>query len=256
MQDLTDGERCTTDFLLAADRARLRRGDFRLGPPTSDILSMRISTSQKPTAFFPRPDKANALLVCRFSSIPLLAAQIRRPSSVTTLCQARASNDLKVPHRTDQAVCSPLVQVTHRELPNSRIELTLTISPEATQKNYNAFVRKVESETHLPGFRRGQKVPLPLLMRSRGGEEAFKGEALQQLVETAAEKALRDWQGRAIEDSDRLETSPTELAESFSPDEALQFRISFDVMSEVKWASPYRDLKVIPRSRFLARRVL
>ena len=140
------------------------------------------------------------------------------------------------------------MQVTHRELPNSRIELTLTISPEATEKNYNAFIRKVESETKLPGFRKGQKVPLPLLMRSRGGEEAFKGEVLQQLIETAVEKALRDWQGRAIEDSDRFETSAKELAENFSPDKALQFRISFDVMSEVKWASPYHDLKVIPRS--------
>lgn len=134
--------------------------------------------------------------------------------------------------------------MTQRRLPNSRVELTLSISSEATQKGYDDYVRKVESRSQLPGFRKGQKVPLPLLIQSRGGEAAFKGEVLQQLVEVSAEKALRDWQGIALENSDRLETSVQDLLQEFEPDRPLQFKISFDVLSQVQWKNSFRDLQV------------
>jgi len=50
--------------------------------------------------------------------------------------------------------------------------------------------------------------------------------------------------GRAIKDSDKLESNVQELIDNFDPDESLEFKISFDVLSEVKWKSPFRDIKV------------
>eukprot|EP00210_Caulerpa_lentillifera_P004392 g4190.t1 len=136
------------------------------------------------------------------------------------------------------------LQVAEQRLDNSRVELTLTVSAESTRRSYESFIKRCEEKTTVPGFRRGQSVPLPLLMRQLGGQEAFTGQLLLKIIEKSTEKALSKWQGVALADSDRLETDVKTLLKNFNPDNELRFRISFDVLSEVKWRSPYTEIKI------------
>ena len=137
-------------------------------------------------------------------------------------------------------------QVAHKKVSDSRVELTLTVSPERTQEIHDDVLKQLQKESQLPGFRKGQKVPQALLVQSCGGEKAFKGEVIQALIERSAGKALEEWQGIAIDDSDRLESDAKELLASLDMNKPFIFRISFDVMSELKWLKAFQDLKVGP----------
>jgi len=71
------------------------------------------------------------------------------------------------------------------------MELTLTVSPESTRRNYESFIKRRQESTQIPGFRKGQPVPLPLLIRQHGGEEAFHGELISQIIEKSTEKVSK-----------------------------------------------------------------
>lgn len=132
----------------------------------------------------------------------------------------------------------------------------MTVPSEITQKTYDAYIEKIQETTPIPGFRKGRKIPLPLLMQARGGENIVKGEVISKIVEESTEKALKNWQEVALNSSERLETDVRNLIETFEPDEKLVFRISFDILSPVKWLEPFPEIQVSYSKRVRASKFL
>eukprot|EP00803_Ostreobium_quekettii_P007067 evm.model.scf_1407.4 EVM.evm.TU.scf_1407.4 scf_1407:29141-35620(+) len=139
---------------------------------------------------------------------------------------------------------SQRIQVSEAELPNSRVQLTVTVPPAQCKKSFDSVVKVLQQKVKVPGFRKGSPVPLAVLINAVGGLKALHAEVIKDLVEKTSQEALDTVRLPAISDSDRFESDAAALAEGFSVEKPLVYVISLDVFSPLTWKSPFRDVVV------------
>jgi len=140
-------------------------------------------------------------------------------------------------------------------LENSAVELTITAPAEATQAAYDKAVIELCKNVEIPGFRKGDKVPYALLenaMAERGGRNAIRMQAINDLANRLIEPALKEEHGLEPVGQPTLSVDAETLADNFVPGEDLEMKVKCDVWPEVKFKKndddgdgkkPYHGLK-------------
>ncbi|MEM1278847.1 MAG: trigger factor [Cyanobacteria bacterium P01_H01_bin.152] len=122
------------------------------------------------------------------------------------------------------------MKVTQEQLPDSQIGLQIEIPAEVSKQTYEKVLKKLMKTVRVPGFRPG-KVPRPVFLQ-RFGSAQIKAAALEELVQTAVEQAIKDESIDAIGNY-QLTTEFDELIEQYTPGETLTFQASVDVPPRV-----------------------
>jgi len=113
-----------------------------------------------------------------------------------------------------------------KELENSAVELTLTVSKETVAEEYSKITAKYAKTLQIKGFRKG-KAPISVLEKKFG--EAFREETMYTIIENGIESALDE-----IEDVFKplQYSTPKLLSEDelkLNPEEAFTYAVTYDV---------------------------
>ncbi|MEL7501275.1 MAG: trigger factor [Cyanobacteria bacterium J06554_6] len=132
------------------------------------------------------------------------------------------------------------MKVIQETLPDSQIGLEIEVPGDVTKQTYEQMLRKYMQSANIPGFRKG-KVPRPVLIQ-RLGPERLKASALEELVQTVIEKAVKAEDIEAIGNY-QLVSSFEDLIGQFEPGQPLTLSASVDVPPRVT-LSDYTGLSV------------
>ena len=127
-------------------------------------------------------------------------------------------------------------------LENSSVSIAIPVPGDATKAAYDKVCTELSKTIQVPGFRKGSKLPPQLLeqsMASQGGRNALKIQAINELLSTLVEPALREQSLDPI-GQPRLSPSAEVLAESYTPGEPLSLRVECDVWPEITWNGQYQ----------------
>ncbi|WP_204137385.1 trigger factor [Halomicronema sp. CCY15110] len=122
------------------------------------------------------------------------------------------------------------MKVTQEQLPDSQVGLQIEVPAEVSKQTYEKVLKKLIKTVRIPGFRPG-KVPRPVFLQ-RFGTAQIKAAALEELVQTAVEQAIKNESIEAIGNY-QLTTEFDELIEQYTPGETLTFQASVDVPPRV-----------------------
>lgn len=132
------------------------------------------------------------------------------------------------------------MKVTQEQLPDSQVGLQIEIPAEVSKQTYEKVLKKLIKTVRVPGFRPG-KVPRQVFLQ-RFGSTQIKAAALEELVQTSVEQAIKDEKIDAIGNY-QLTSEFDELIQQYTPGEALTFQASVDVPPRVT-LDTYTDLEV------------
>ena len=122
------------------------------------------------------------------------------------------------------------MKVTQEQLPDSQLGLHIEIPAEVSKQTYEKVLKKLIKSVRVPGFRPG-KVPRQVFLQ-RFGSAQIKAAALEELVQTAVEQAIKDEKIEAIGNY-QLTSEFEELITQYTPGEVLTFQASVDVPPRV-----------------------
>lgn len=123
------------------------------------------------------------------------------------------------------------MQVTKKQLPNSRVEMTITLPWSEWQGEIEHASEEMAKNVKLPGFRKG-KVPKEVI-EQRFGREAVLAEAAEHAVSHSYPKVLAQEKIDAI-------GHPAVKLENFKEGEDLVYLVETDVMPEVVLEKDWR----------------
>jgi trigger factor len=135
---------------------------------------------------------------------------------------------------------SALAASVLKRLPESAVEVTLTVPGVATQAAYDKACGELSKTIEIPGFRKGARIPPQVLestMAAKGGRTALRQEAIKSLLAELIEPALKDEHSLEPIGQPTLTVSAEELAESFKPGEELELGVKCDVWPDIEWKS-------------------
>jgi hypothetical protein len=181
----------------------------------------------------------------RRQSLRLLLLASPVPAAATSRLQAAAedSDSPQSPTSTTTSSTSQSVQV--QRLANSAVSLEIPVPGKSTQAAYDKVCRELSKNLAIPGFRKGAKIPPAVLEQSmtaaKGGRNAIKVQAINELITQLVEPALRE---QALDPigQPRLAIPAEEMATTFVPGEAMTLSIQCDVWPEIHWKGPYTEL--------------
>lgn len=127
---------------------------------------------------------------------------------------------------------------TLKRLPESAVEVTLTIPGAATKAAYDKACGELSKQISIPGFRKGARIPPAVLeqsMAAKGGRNALREEAIKSLLAQLIEPALKDDHGLEPIGQPTLTTPSEELAGKFQPGEPLELGVKCDVWPDITW---------------------
>lgn len=136
-----------------------------------------------------------------------------------------------------------------KRLPESAVEVTLTIPGAATQAAYDKACGELSKQISIPGFRKGARIPPKVLeqsMAAKGGRTALREEAIKSLLAQLIEPAIKEDHGLEPIGQPTLVTPAEELARMFEPGEPLTLGVKCDVWPDISWKgetdTPYMGL--------------
>lgn len=132
------------------------------------------------------------------------------------------------------------MKVTQEVLPDSQVGLEIEIPAELSQKTYDQVLSKLMRTVNVPGFRKG-KVPRQVFLQ-RVGVAQFKAAVIEELVQTAVDKAIEQESIEAIGNY-QLKSSFEDLISQYQPGQALTIAAAVDVPPRVTLAQ-YKGLSV------------
>lgn len=127
--------------------------------------------------------------------------------------------------------------VTVTRLPDSAVEVKIPVPGTATKAAYDKVCTELSKNIQVPGFRKGSKIPPQVLeqtMSAKGGKNALKVQAINELLGQLVEPALKD---QALDPIGQptLQIPAEELADDFSPGKDFTIPVQCDVWPEIQW---------------------
>ncbi len=132
------------------------------------------------------------------------------------------------------------MKVTQEVLPDSQVGLEIEIPADLSQKTYDQVLRKMMRTVNVPGFRKG-KVPKQVFLQ-RVGQPQFKAAVIEELVQNAVDKAIKQEEIDAIGNY-QLKSSFEELIGQYQPGQPITINASVDVPPRVTLET-YKGLSV------------
>ncbi|HEY9879832.1 MAG TPA: trigger factor, partial [Leptolyngbyaceae cyanobacterium] len=122
------------------------------------------------------------------------------------------------------------MKVTQEKLPDSQVGLEIEIPSDMSQQTYEQVLRKYMNSMNIPGFRKG-KVPRQVFLQ-RVGATQFKATVLEELVQSAVDKAIKQESIEAIGNY-QLKSSFEDLIAQYEPGKPLNISATVDVPPQV-----------------------
>ncbi|KAL3909016.1 MAG: hypothetical protein SGILL_008260, partial [Bacillariaceae sp.] len=144
---------------------------------------------------------------------------------------------------------SALHASTMERLPDSAVKVKIEVPGSATKAAYDKACNELSKTIAIPGFRKGSKIPPQVLeqaMAGKGGRNALKVQAINELAAELIEPALKEDHGLEPIGKPTLETKAEDIAEDFTPGDDLELSVKCDVWPDIQWKSgdkPYMGLK-------------
>lgn len=133
---------------------------------------------------------------------------------------------------------SSLFASTLERLPDSAVQIGITAPGSATKAAYDKVCTELSKNITIPGFRKGSKIPAQVLeqnMSAKGGRNALKIQAINELLGQLIAPALKEEHGLEPVGQPSLTISAEELAKDFTPGEDLSFTVKCDVWPDIEW---------------------
>jgi len=143
--------------------------------------------------------------------------------------------------RSSQSTTARDATVTR--LPDSAVEIDIDVPGEATKAAYDKVCTELSKSIHIPGFRKGSRIPPQVLeqrMSANGGRNALKVQAINELLAQLVESALKEESLDPI-GQPSLKIPAEDLADSYKPGEDLTLPVRCDVWPDVKWETDAGD---------------
>jgi trigger factor len=120
------------------------------------------------------------------------------------------------------------------------VAVDIFVPGKATQAAYDKVCTELSKQIQIPGFRKGSRIPPAVLeqnMAAKGGRNAMKVQAIQELVGQLVEPALKE---QALDPIGQpvLKVSAEELAETFVAGQPLTLQVQCDVWPDIQWKTP------------------
>lgn len=159
--------------------------------------------------------------VSSFQVLPALTNQQRMMSRSTTASFMVAGTD----------------KPSLKRLPDSAVEISIPVPGTATQAAYDKVCTELSKTVQIPGFRKGSRIPPQVLeqtMAAKGGKNALKTQAINELLSKLVEPALKE---QALEPIGQpaLVQAVEDLAAEFKPGQELTLMVKCDVWPEIQW---------------------
>ncbi|MBE9135965.1 trigger factor [Nodosilinea sp. LEGE 07088] len=122
------------------------------------------------------------------------------------------------------------MKVTQEVLPDSQVGLEIEVPADLSQKTYDQVLTKLMRTANIPGFRKG-KVPRQVFLQ-RVGVSQFKATVLEELVQNAVDKAIKQEEIDAIGNY-QLKSSFEDLVSQYEPGQPITIQASVDVPPRV-----------------------
>ena len=135
---------------------------------------------------------------------------------------------------------SALWASTLERLPDSAVQVKITAPGKATKAAYDKVSTELSKSITIAGFRKGSKIPPQVLeqaMSAKGGRNALRVQAINELIATLLEPALKEEHGLEPIGKPTLVTPAEELAKGFVPGEDLEIQVRCDVWPDIQWKS-------------------
>ena len=100
-----------------------------------------------------------------------------------------------VSHKVSTRRYSSSTENVVTRLENSSVLIAIPVPGDATRAAYDKVCTELSKTIQVPGFRKGSKLPAQLLeqsMAAKGGRNALKIQAINELLSTLVEPALRE----------------------------------------------------------------
>jgi trigger factor len=179
-----------------------------------------------------------------------------RTSHLTThhpsLFTQRRTNKLSSPTRLQSTASADEATSTIKKLPQSSVELTLTIPPSLTSSTYEKVLSTVSAKLSIPGFRKGAKIPNAVIENAwsvNGGKSDLKKLAINELAAQLIEKTLKSHELEPIGQPVVI-PSVEDCANSFKVGQEFELVVRCDVWPDIDWkagsvddAKPYLGLQ-------------
>lgn len=127
--------------------------------------------------------------------------------------------------------------------PPSRVRFDVTVPKRQVKRAFEDVVEEFRKDVDVPGYRKGSKVPLQVIAQ-KVGQENIRSAAVELIMRQTMWDACAAVRDRALEDSERLETSVKELLLDFSPEREFNYSVSVELLPEVGWTTSYKGLDV------------
>lgn len=168
--------------------------------------------------------------------------------SALTATQGFAPHQFRPPSST--VLLHLAADVTVRRLPDSAVEIDIPVPGSATKAAYDKVCTELSKNIHIAGFRKGSKIPPQVLeqsMAAKGGRNALKVQAINELMVQLVERTLKDQSLDPIGQA-TLKIPAEDLADDYKPGEDLTLPVRCDVWPEIQWKDtdkdkPYEGLK-------------
>ena len=128
-------------------------------------------------------------------------------------------------------------------LDNGRVRTKVYIDMFIMDKAYDSINAYYRNNLDIPGFRKGGNIPESMLMSSVGKEQYFLA-VLEEIFKVTLEGAFAKLGDRVLADTETIETPTEEMVKALVTRQPFKYSVSADVLPEVKWSTPYAEMKV------------
>jgi trigger factor len=128
-------------------------------------------------------------------------------------------------------------------LDNGRVRTKVYIDMFIMDKAYDSINAYYRNNLDIPGFRKGGNIPESMLMSSVGKEQYFLA-VLEEIFKVTLEGAFAKLGDRVLADTETIETPTEEMVKALVTRQPFKYAVSADVLPEVKWSTPYAEMKV------------
>lgn len=125
------------------------------------------------------------------------------------------------------------------------VRVTVTVPQSRCAKAYDDVVAHLRRDYTVPGFRNNKKVPVDLLIKQAGGEEAFKYACVEAVLDDTLKDAFTEYADQLLDGSTAIESPAEELMRGFSRDRELTYVATAEVGDlGIAFSAPYTGLAV------------
>mmetsp|Transcript_11184 Transcript_11184/g.21026 ORF Transcript_11184/g.21026 Transcript_11184/m.21026 type:complete len:528 (+) Transcript_11184:81-1664(+) len=128
-------------------------------------------------------------------------------------------------------------------LDNGRVRTKVFIDMYIIDKAYDSITNYYRNNVEIPGFRKGSAIPESMIMNQVGKEQYFLA-VLEEIFKMTLEGAFAKLGDRVLSDTETIETPTEEMVKAVVTRKPFKYSVSADVLPDVKWKTPYADMKI------------